>query len=568
MRAQLVGVTLHHGGQVVLDGASLAVGPRARIGLVGPNGVGKSTVLRLLAGEELPDGGAVVLDPPDLTVAHMPQEHEMRPGETLIERLARRTGVAAAERELEAAAATLADGDSAAAAGRYDRALSRFLALGGGDLESRAAKLCNALRLGVDLGRPLDGLSGGEAGRASLAAALLVRADLLLLDEPTNDLDADGLERLEAFVASYPGAVVLVSHDRAFLDASVDRVAEIDPRSRRIVEWSGGWSEYAERRDAARAAAYDTLARAQERRRDLTTLLSHRRTEARAGGAAADRRGTHALMTKVRQAERLLERNPLPEKPFEPWELRLELRSSGRVSAPAARLDRAVVARGTTTVGPLHLEVQPGERVAVTGRNGSGKTTLLRALLGELELASGTRALGRGAVPGVITQERRSYTSGEPLLESFTRATGLTPVDARTLLAKFGLGADHVSRSCTTLSPGERTRAHLAELQAAGVNLLVLDEPTNHLDLEAVEQLEQALAGYDGTLLVVSHDRRFLEAVAPTRTVSLDPPAPGGSAGDGDPEDPADRRDRDAGDADRDRPGEARREKRPPEHER
>ena len=568
MRAQLVGVTLHHGGQVVLDGATLAVAPRARFGLVGPNGVGKSTVLRLLAGEEEPDGGAVVLDPPDLTVAHMPQEHDARLGETLMERLARRTGIAAAEHELKAAAATLANGDDAAvAAGRYDRALSRFLALGGGDLESRAAKLCGALRLGVDLGRPLDGLSGGEAGRASLAAALLARADLLLLDEPTNDLDGDGLERLETFVASYPGAVVVVSHDREFLDASVERVAEIDPRSRRIVEWSGGWSEYAARRDAARTTAYDTLARAQERRRELTTLLSHRRTEARAGGAAADRRGTHALMTKVRQAERLLERNPLPEKPFEPWELRLELRASGRVSAPAARLDGAVVKRGTTTIGPLDLEVHPGERVALTGRNGSGKTTLLGALLGELELTSGTRALGRGVVPGVITQERRAYTSAEPLLEAFIHATGLPPVDARTLLAKFGLGADHVSRSCETLSPGERTRAHLAELQAAGVNLLVLDEPTNHLDLEAVEQLEQALAGYDGTLLVVSHDRRFLEAVAPTRTVSLDP-VPGGSRGDADPEDPADRREGNAGDADRDRPGEPRRKERSPEDER
>ena len=514
MRAQLVGVTKHHGGQLVLDGASLAVGPRARIGLVGPNGIGKSTVLRLLAGEEEPDGGAVVLDPPDLTVAHMPQEHDARLGETLMERLARRTGIAAAEHELKAAAATAAS--------------SPF---------------------------------------ASVAAALLARADLLLLDEPTNDLDGDGLERLETFVASYPGAVVVVSHDREFLDASVQRVAEIDPRSRRIVEWSGGWSEYAERRDAARAAAYDTLTRAQERRRDLTTLLSHRRTEARAGGAAADRRGTHALMTKVRQAERLLERNPLPEKPFEPWELRLELRASGRVSAPAAQLDGAVVERGTTTIGPLDLELQPGERVALTGRNGSGKTTLLRALLGELEVTSGTRALGRGAVAGVITQERRSYTSAQPLLEASIRATGLTPVDARTLLAKFGLGADHVSRSCATLSPGERTRAHLAELQAAGVNLLVLDEPTNHLDLEAVEQLEQALAGYDGTLLVVSHDRRFLEAVAPTRTVSLDP-VPGGSRGDGDPEDPADRCEGNAGDADRDRPREPRWKEHPPEEER
>ncbi len=569
MRAQLVGVTKHHGGQVVLDGASVAVGPRARIGLVGPNGVGKSTVLRLLAGEETPDGGAVVLDPPDLTVAHMPQEPDVRPGETLLEALARRTGIAAAEQELQAAATTLAGGgDDAAAAGRYDRALSRFLALGGGDLEPRAAKLCAALRLGVDLGRRLDGLSGGESGRASLAAALLARADVLLLDEPTNDLDGDGLARLEAFVASYPGAVVVVSHDRAFLDATVDHIAEIDPRSRRIVEWSGGWSEYAERRDAARAEAYDALTRAEERRGELTTLLSHRRTEARAGGAAANRRGTHALMTKVRQAERLLERNPLPEKPFEPWELRLELRSSGRVSAPAARLDGAVVERGATTVGPLDLEVQPGERVAVTGRNGSGKTTLLRALLGELELAAGARALGRGAVAGVITQERRSYISAQPLLDAFTGETGLSPVDGRTLLAKFGLGADHVSRACSTLSPGERTRAHLAELQAAGVNLLVLDEPTNHLDLEAVEQLEQALAAYDGTVVVVSHDRRFLEAVAPTRSVSLDPPAPGVSAGDGDPEDPADRGDGHAGDADRERPGEPRRKQHPPEGDR
>ena len=570
MRAQLVGVTKHHGGQVVLDDASLAVGPRARIGLVGPNGVGKSTVLRLLAGEETPDGGAVVLDPPELTVAHMPQEPDARSGETLIERLARRTGIAAAERELEAAAAALATEDNAcspqALSDRYDAALRRFLALGGGDLASRAARLCASLRLGVDLGRSLDALSGGEAGRASLAAALLARADLLLLDEPTNDLDGDGLERLEAFVASYPGAVVVVSHDRAFLDATVDRVAEIDPRSRRIVDWSGGWSEYAERRDAARAAAYDRLARAQERRRDLTTLLSDRRTEARAGGASADRRGTHALMTKVRQAERLLERNPLPEKPFEPWELRLELRSSGRLSAPAARLDGAVVERGTTTVGPLELEIQPGERVAVTGRNGSGKTTLLRALLGELELASGTRALGRGAVPGVITQERRSYTSSQPLLDEFTRLTALSPVDARTLLAKFGLGADHVTRPCATLSPGERTRAHLAELQAAGVNLLVLDEPTNHLDLEAVEQLEQALAGYDGTIVVVSHDRRFLEAVAPTRTISLDPSA--ASAGDRDSEDPENRGEGHRGDADRERPREARRKEGAPENER
>ena len=177
--------------------------------------------------------------------------------------------------------------------------------------------------------------------------------------------------------------------------------------------------------------------------------------------------------------------------------------------------------RGSFRLGPIDLEVVPGERVAVLGANGSGKTTLLQLLLGILEPTEGARVIGRGVVPGVIGQERAIYGSDDTLLDAFVERSALVPVEARTLLAKFGLGASHIGRACATLSPGERTRAHLAELQVRGVNLLVLDEPTNHLDLEAVEQLEGALAGWDGALVVVSHDRRFLEAVAPTREVRL-----------------------------------------------
>jgi ATPase subunit of ABC transporter with duplicated ATPase domains len=531
MRARLAGVSKSHGAQVVLENACLEVGPRARVGLVGPNGVGKSTVLRLLAGEEQPDAGAVAIEPPRATVAHLRQEPERVRHESLRGRLARLTGVAPAERELEAAAAALVPDatDNAcvdstqARTDRYDAALTRFLALGGGDLDARAATVCARLGLGADLDRRCDGLSGGESARASLAAVLLARADLLLLDEPTNDLDADGLAQLEGFVDDFPGAVVVVSHDRAFLDRTVRRIAEIDPRSHAIVEWAGGWSEYARRRDEARRAAYARHADARERRRELTTLLSTRRTEARAHGGGADRRGTNALRTKVRQTAKLLERNALPEKPFEPWELRLELRSAGRLPTSVVRLAGAVVERGTFRLGPLDVELRPGERLAVTGPNGAGKSTLVGALLGELDLAAGTREAGRGVVFGVIGQERRAYDSPEPLLATFVSRTGLEPDDARTLLAKFGLGATHVFRPCETLSPGERTRAHLAELQAAGVNLLVLDEPTNHLDLEAVEQLEKALGAWDGALVVVTHDRRFLEAVSPTRALALPP---------------------------------------------
>jgi ATPase subunit of ABC transporter with duplicated ATPase domains len=521
MRLSLEGVTKSYGAQLVLNDVSLAVGPRSRIGLVGPNGVGKSTLLRVLAGEEELDGGRVARAPAGLLVGYLAQERDLRASETLRAYLARRTGVAAAEEELERLTRELAADPSVVDA--YGEALDRFLALGGDDLAARARGVCAELGLPAELDRPLTELSGGEAGRAALAAVLLAKFDVFLLDEPTNDLDLNGLARLERFLAGLQGGVVVVSHDRAFLDATVTRVAELEPGERTLREWAGGWSEYQAARDAARGRAYDAFERAQERRREIAALLAQRRTEARAGGGQAGRRGTHALMTKVRQAERALERAHGPEKPFEPWELRLELQAGDRPGDVVARLQGAIVVRRETgfRLGPVDLDVAWRERVVVTGPNGAGKSTLLAALLGDLPLADGTRLLGRRTVIGTIDQRRLAYREAECLLEAFQRRAGLPAEDARTLLAKFGLGAAHVGRAAASLSPGERTRAHLAEMQVKCVNLLVLDEPTNHLDLEAVEQLEQALAGFDGSVVVVSHDRRFLENLAPDRELAL-----------------------------------------------
>ncbi len=525
MRVSLAGVARHHGAHVVFEQVTLEVGDRARIGVVGPNGVGKTTLLRILAGLEHPDAGSVAWVPRDLTAGFVPQEPDARAGETLGGYLARRTGVAEAERALEETAAGLASGEDG---DRYARALDRFLALGGADLEPRARAVCAELGLPVPFGQEMTALSGGEAARAALAAVLLQRFDLLLLDEPTNDLDFDGLERLERFVDAYPGTLVVVSHDRAFLDRAVTRIVEVDPGSRRVREWAGGWSDYVAARDAERAAAYAELADAHERRQAAEALLNRRRTEARGHGyslgkvtGGADRRATNALRTKVRQAERRLERTPLPDKPFEPWELQLELGGGERPGDRVLTLEGAVAVRGDFRLGPLDLDLVPGERLAVTGRNGSGKSTLIGMLLGDVPLESGRRRVGGRTTTGALGQERSAYAGAAPLLEAFRASTGMPAEDARTLLAKFGLGADDVRRPGDSLSPGERTRAHLAELQARGVNLLVLDEPTNHLDLEAVEQLEQALQRYEGTLVVVSHDRRFLEAVAPNRTLAL-----------------------------------------------
>ena len=521
MQVSLAGVVRSFGAHTVLDRVDLTLGPHSRLGLVGANGAGKSTLLRLAAGLDEPDEGTVERAPATLTVGYLPQEHDRPSGETLLAYLARRTGVTEAEAAVERHTAHWSP-DS------YAAALERFLALGGPDLEVRARTVCAELGLPVSLDQQTDTLSGGEAARAALAAILLSRFDLLLLDEPTNDLDFDGLERLEHFVDGFAGGIAVVSHDRAFLDRTVTRIAEIDPWTGRVREYAGGWSDFAAARERARQKQYDEFEHSQERRREVEALLHARRNQARAGGSflakltgGSDRRGTKALAGKVRQAARALERVEQVDKPYEPWNLHLSFAAAQRPGDRVASLEGAVGERGSFRLGPLDLDLAAGERLAVTGRNGSGKSTLLAVLLGDLPLAAGTRDIGRTTEIGALDQRRTTYAGDEPLLSTLTLRTGLRPVDARTLLAKFNLGSDHVERPCSTLSPGERTRAELAELMARGVNLLVLDEPTNHLDLEAIEELETALAAYDGTLVVVSHDRRFLQAVAPTRSIEL-----------------------------------------------
>jgi len=477
----LADVTVSHGVTEVLAGVSLTVGAGSRTGVVGPNGAGKTTLLRLLAGLEEPDRGVVRFNPRDLSVGYLPQELDARPGETLRAYLEQRT----APSETRLAAVTA--------------------------------------ELGLDLDGRLDQFSGGQAARARLAALLLARYDAFCLDEPTNDLDFDGLERLERFVEAVRGSVVVVSHDREFLDRTVDRIVELEEGTRRLCEWPGGWSEYEAARERGRQAQYRRYEEAEERRKEIDALLRQRRGQARAGTklgkqtGGADKRPTKALKSKVRQAERALERLDRPEKPFEPWELRLELEPAARSGELVVRLEQAVVERNGFRLGPLDLDLYRGDRVAVVGRNGSGKTTLLGALTGALRLATGRREAGRGVVFGELDQTRARFTVDDPLVTAF----GGREEEARTLLAKFGLGADDVLRPARTLSPGERTRAQLAFLVAGGVNCLILDEPTNHLDLPAIEELESALDGYPATVVLVTHDRRLLERFGPTRKVEL-----------------------------------------------
>jgi ATPase subunit of ABC transporter with duplicated ATPase domains len=511
------GITKSHGAHVVLADVDLVVPLHARIGLVGPNGVGKSTLLRLLAGLDVPDRGTVRRSPPMLAVGYLPQERDAQAGETLRAYLARRAGVGAAAELMDGLAARLAHEPGLAS--QYSDALEAYLDRGGGDFDSRASAVLSELDFGVELERPLTGISGGEAARAALASILLSRYDVLLLDEPTNDLDFVGLARLESFLSGFDGGVVIVSHDRAFLDRTVTRVVALDQWTRGANEYAGGWSEY----EAERTRR---LARHRERwegyvyERERVEEQARRMQRWEERGYGQGRKKKKSKDVKKAFAKKLDQLDAV-EKPYEPWELRLGLAAATRSGDIVVRLEQAELARGGFRLGPLDLEVSWGERLAITGPNGSGKTTLLDALLGRLPLDVGSRWAGPGVVLGDLEQRRTTFTGAVPLLDAFVRESGLRVEEARTLLAKFDLGASDVLRAGGSLSPGERTRAVLALLSARGVNCLVLDEPTNHLDVEAIEELERALVESDGTILLVTHDRLFLERFGVTRTIEL-----------------------------------------------
>jgi ATPase subunit of ABC transporter with duplicated ATPase domains len=506
----------------VLERVSLVVSPGDRVGIVGPNGIGKSTLLRVLAGLEQPDRGTVVRPG---AVGYLPQEPELAAGGSVLDSLARRTGVAEAAAEMDALAERLAGEPGLAAA--HGEALERFLALGGDDFAARARATLADVGLAGAAEQRLLSLSGGETARVSLAAILLARFEIFLLDEPTNNLDFAALERLERFLSGLAAGVVLVSHDRDFLDRTVTRVVEIEAETRRVHEYSGSWSDYEMARERARTEHERAYAQFVERRGEIEQLLHERRAQARALGGArklarqtggSDRRATNALRSKVSQARRHLDRLEEVDKPWSPWRLQLAFAKAPPTGA-IATLHRAVVDLGGFRLGPVDFELRFGDRVAVVGRNGCGKTTLLRTLAGELPLATGSRSVGRATILGELEQGRSRFTG--ILLADFAEQSGLAPAAARTLLAKFALGADDVGRPAASLSPGERTRAALALFAVRGVNCLLLDEPTNHLDLEAIEELERALESYEGALVVVSHDRRFLERMAIDRTITL-----------------------------------------------
>jgi ATPase subunit of ABC transporter with duplicated ATPase domains len=541
--------------RTVLSRVSVTVGPRLRVGVVGPNGAGKTTLLRILAGLEEPSSGNVERSSTTMTVGYLPQETTLERDSVLVDWLAARTGVADARRAMEervrdmnrSVAASNGSTSSLPAIEAYTESVERYSSLGGEDLEARAAAVLH--RIGLDesaLFRPIGSLSGGQRARAHLAGLLLARFDIFLLDEPTNDLDFAGLDLLEEFVQASPAGMMIVSHDRAFLERSVTSVLELDGVTGGASEFAGGYDAYVQERRAAQSARWAAYERYQSERKRLIEEARRRRTWAASGAARARRdpsdpdkfvraariEGAENSAAKGKIVERQLERLEVVEKPWEPWRLELSFGDAPRGADIALKLESAVVERGEFRMGPIDVEIWWADRVLITGANGTGKSTLLAALIGALPLAEGRRHHGPGVHIGFMAQDRDVFKDERGWLEVFIERSGLLEEAARSLLAKFALSAEHVTRPANSLSPGERSRATLALLAAreatrgrlggtAGTNCLVLDEPTNHLDLEAIEQLEAALTQYRGTVILVTHDRRLIESFRPTHRLAL-----------------------------------------------
>jgi ATP-binding cassette subfamily F protein 3 len=507
---QLEGVAKGYGGQGLFRDLTWQVAGRERIGLVGPNGIGKTTLCRILARIEEPDAGRVAVAR-EATIGYLPQEvGGATAGSVLGEALSGFTEVWAVERALEEAVAALDQApEDPALAARYGDLQHRFEALGGYRLETEARIILGGLGFReADLARPLAEFSGGWRMRAALARLLLLKPTLLLLDEPTNHLDLESLAWLEGYLTAYEGAVVVVSHDRYFLNRMVTTVAELGPAG--LTLYPGDYDDYLVEREARRALQ-DARARNQAKRvAEIERFIERFRYKA----------------TKARQVQsriKLLNRTERLEVEAAERHIRFGFPEPPRTGRRVIMLRDVHKAYGPTVVyAGVDLELERGERVALVGPNGAGKSTLLRILAGALPFERGERALGaRVTVHYYAQHQLDALDPGRTVLEELEAAAPeALRTRLRTLLGGFLFSGDAVDKRIAVLSGGEKARVALAKMLVRPAPLLCLDEPTNHLDLASRALLEEALAAFPGTLVFISHDRYFINRLA-TRVVAV-----------------------------------------------
>ena len=523
------GITKRYGDQIILHGVNFAVNRGDRVGLIGPNGCGKTTLLQIIAGLESPDDGSITLNPPGIHVGYLPQGLQVEESTTIDDLLYHQRGeLTRIEVELTRISdqIALAGGKAAPAlVEAYDKTLDRLTTLsvqvGDGHTESILAKLGMQ---DLELSTPVDELSGGQKTRLSLAKVLLGDPQLLLLDEPTNHLDIQMLEWLEDWLTGFDGGVLIVSHDRALLDRTVNRILDFDQETHSLREYAGNYSAYLEQylieREKQMATYRDQVDDIRRMRQDIARTKEQARRVERGTIDSSQRRYAMKVARKAKSREKKLSRfiasDKRVEKPRQSWRMKLRFTTPQHLGADVLVTEDLSI--GYPDQEPLlhgvNLHLRAGSRVALTGANGTGKTTLLRTFAGNMMPIAGRVHLGPSVCLGYLTQEQELLDPKRSALEVIRDVAPLGETEARNFLHYFLLSGDDPLRPASSLSYGERARLMLAVLVAQGSNFLLLDEPINHLDIPSRTRFEAALAQFEGTVLAVVHDRYFIEGFA------------------------------------------------------
>jgi ATP-binding cassette subfamily F protein 3 len=517
-------ITKSYGIQTILAGVTFAVQPEDRVGLVGPNGSGKSTLLRILTRAEPPDGGSVFLAP-GASLGYLPQGIDLELEQSVGAYIrAGVSGLNEAHARMEELAERMAHDPGPGVLDAYGEALSRFEALGGYRLESQIEAVLAGLRLqDVSQGDAMKHLSGGQRTRVGLARLLVSAPGVLLLDEPTNHLDIEALEWLEGFLKTYRGAVLVVSHDRRFLDRTVRRILELDPDTRVLREFPGGYSDYEQARalelERQWGAWKDQQAEVRRLEQDIRQTKEHAMATERATNNDHLRRLAKKVAQRAKAKEKRLQRymdaEERVERPDAGPRMQMRFAAGLRSGQQVLALDGLGKEYGGRWLfRGVEQTLQYGERVALVGPNGCGKTTLLRLILGEVAASAGTVAVGPSVRIGYMPQQQEVLDPAESALETIQHLAAMNESEVFNFLQYFLIYDDQVRRPTASLSFGERARLMLARLVVSGANCLLLDEPINHLDIPSRQQFETALEAFPGTVLVSVHDRAFIDRFA------------------------------------------------------